>query len=78
MIASLLSLALLCAAASAQTLPAEQWGYVDVRTGAHIFWWFYRANDPSPDTRPTVLWLQGGPGASGTGYGNFAESAARR
>jgi serine carboxypeptidase 1 len=22
---------------------------------------------------PTVVWLQGGPGASGTGYGNFAE-----
>ena len=61
------------ARASAQTLPNETWGYVDVRTGAHIFWWFYRANAPDAEILPTVLWLQGGPGASSTGYGNFAE-----
>ncbi len=25
------------------------------------------------EQRPWILWLQGGPGASGVGYGNFAE-----
>lgn len=48
----------------------EQWGYVDVRPAAHMFWWLYYENDPS---RPLMLWLQGGPGASGTGFGNFQE-----
>ena len=52
---------------------SESWGYVDVRKGAHIFWWNYPANAPTPEILPTVMWLQGGPGASGTGYGNFAE-----
>ncbi|KAK4779520.1 hypothetical protein SAY87_015626 [Trapa incisa] len=44
--------------------------------GAHMFWWLYRSpnrvNDPSKPW-PVILWLQGGPGASGVGIGNFQE-----
>jgi serine carboxypeptidase 1 len=58
---------------SASALPAESWGYVDVRPGAHSFWWLYEANSTSPAEVPLIMWLQGGPGASGTGYGNFME-----
>ncbi|CAL9136649.1 unnamed protein product [Musa acuminata var. zebrina] len=55
---------------------SEQWGYVEVRPKAHLFWWRYRSpqrieNGSTP--WPTVLWLQGGPGASGVGIGNFQE-----
>ncbi|VAI92431.1 unnamed protein product [Triticum turgidum subsp. durum] len=41
-----------------------------------MFWWLYRSPhrvDNGTAPWPTVLWLQGGPGASGTGYGNFME-----
>ncbi|CAA7399046.1 unnamed protein product [Spirodela intermedia] len=55
---------------------SEEWGYVEVRPGAHMFWWLYRSpqrvDEPSAPW-PTVLWLQGGPGASGVGIGNFEE-----
>ncbi|GJQ74020.1 hypothetical protein Trydic_g18944 [Trypoxylus dichotomus] len=53
----------------------QDWGYVEVREGAHMFWWLYytTANVKSYADRPLVVWLQGGPGASSTGYGNFAE-----
>lgn len=36
------------------------------------FYWFYGSNNPTipRDDLPIVLWLQGGPGAGGTGYGN--------
>ncbi|CAL4923011.1 unnamed protein product [Urochloa decumbens] len=55
---------------------SELWGYVEVRPGAHLFWWYYkslqRTSTPSQPW-PTVLWLQGGPGASGVGLGNFQE-----
>ncbi|XP_028254623.1 retinoid-inducible serine carboxypeptidase-like [Parambassis ranga] len=51
----------------------EAWGYVDVRAGAHMFWWLYYADSPSYQDLPLVLWLQGGPGGSGTGFGNFEE-----
>jgi serine carboxypeptidase 1 len=46
-----------------------------VRPGAHSFWWLYGANASAAarPSLPLVLWLQGGPGASSTGYGNFAE-----
>ena len=39
------------------------------------FYWFYGSNNPNlpRDDLPIVLWLQGGPGAGGTGYGNFGE-----
>ncbi|MCL7023735.1 hypothetical protein MKW94_009870 [Papaver nudicaule] len=55
---------------------SEQWGYVQVRPKAHMFWWHYkspyRVEDPSRPW-PIILWLQGGPGASGVGIGNFQE-----
>ncbi|KAF4520075.1 hypothetical protein B566_EDAN007932 [Ephemera danica] len=52
----------------------QTWGYVTVRPGAHMFWWlYYTTASEHYETRPLVLWLQGGPGASGTGFGNFAE-----
>ncbi|XP_068148547.1 retinoid-inducible serine carboxypeptidase [Drosophila tropicalis] len=56
--------------------PGEQdWGFVDVRTGAHMFYWLYytTANVTKYTERPLAIWLQGGPGASSTGYGNFEE-----
>uniref|UniRef100_A0A0E0EP22 Carboxypeptidase n=1 Tax=Oryza meridionalis TaxID=40149 RepID=A0A0E0EP22_9ORYZ len=56
---------------------SEEWGYVQVRPKAHMFWWLYRSpqrvNNKGSTPWPTVLWLQGGPGASGVGYGNFME-----
>jgi len=55
---------------------SEEWGYVQVRPKAHMFWWLYHSPQRVDDGRtpwPTVLWLQGGPGASGVGYGNFME-----
>ncbi|NP_001146700.1 Serine carboxypeptidase-like 51-like precursor [Zea mays] len=55
---------------------SELWGYVEVRPKAHLFWWYYKSpqktSTPSKPW-PTVLWLQGGPGASGVGLGNFLE-----
>lgn len=53
----------------------ETWGYVDVREGAHMFWWLYYADSPSTSYTdlPLVMWLQGGPGGSGSGFGNFEE-----
>ncbi|XP_034689046.1 serine carboxypeptidase-like 51 isoform X2 [Vitis riparia] len=54
----------------------EEWGYVEVRPKAHMFWWLYRSpyrvESPSKPW-PIILWLQGGPGASGVGIGNFQE-----
>ncbi|XP_059462678.1 serine carboxypeptidase-like 51 [Corylus avellana] len=55
---------------------SEQWGYVEVRPKAHMFWWLYRSphrvQDPSTPW-PILLWLQGGPGGSGVAFGNFLE-----
>ncbi|XP_034941925.1 retinoid-inducible serine carboxypeptidase-like [Chelonus insularis] len=57
----------------------QEWGYVTVRENAHMFWWLYYVNplDQSKDfnvfSKPLIIWLQGGPGASSTGYGNFEE-----
>ncbi|KAM0996710.1 hypothetical protein ACFX14_006779 [Malus domestica] len=64
-------------AAAAGTIDgSEEWGYVEVRPKAHMFWWLYRSpnrvEDPSKPW-PTILWLQGGPGGSGVGIGNFQE-----
>ena len=73
--ARLCFLSLLVAFAAA-AIPDEDWGYVDVRPGAHSFWWLYGANLTDASQRakqPLIMWLQGGPGASSTGYGNFAE-----
>ncbi|PWA35673.1 serine carboxypeptidase-like 51 [Artemisia annua] len=55
---------------------SEAWGYIEVRPQAHMFWWLYkspkRVEVPSKPW-PTILWLQGGPGGSGVGFGNFGE-----
>ncbi|KAF7098227.1 hypothetical protein CFC21_099981 [Triticum aestivum] len=64
------------AAAGGTADGSEEWGYVEVRPKAHMFWWLYRSPhrvDNGTAPWPTVLWLQGGPGGSGTGYGNFME-----
>eukprot|EP00064_Thunnus_orientalis_P011490 superscaffoldBa00001661_g11521 len=53
----------------------EDWSYVEVRDGAHMFWWLYYADSQSAENNdlPLVMWLQGGPGGSGSGFGNFEE-----
>lgn len=39
-----------------------------------MFWWLYGSTGAAPRNQtPLVMWLQGGPGASSTGYGNFEE-----
>lgn len=39
-----------------------------------MFWWLYETTAEKVITnRPLVIWLQGGPGASSTGLGNFGE-----
>lgn len=60
---------------SAPSIPDEDWGYVTVRDSAHMFWWLYGSTSTAAprDATPTILWLQGGPGASSTGFGNFQE-----
>jgi serine carboxypeptidase 1 len=51
---------------------SEKWGYVDVRTNVHMFYWlYYTYHADGFANRPWILWLQGGPGASSCGYGNF-------
>ncbi|KAL3622904.1 Serine carboxypeptidase-like 51 [Castilleja foliolosa] len=55
---------------------SEDWGYVEVRPKAHMFWWYYKSPYRTQDSTnpwPIILWLQGGPGASGVGIGNFEE-----
>eukprot|EP00761_Pharyngomonas_kirbyi_P013574 gb/GECH01013603.1/.p1 GENE.gb/GECH01013603.1/~~gb/GECH01013603.1/.p1 ORF type:complete len:424 (+),score=73.20 gb/GECH01013603.1/:1-1272(+) len=57
------------------SLPDEDWGYVTVDHdhGAHMFWWLYGSGSPRDrDHRPTVIYLQGGPGASSM-FGDFCE-----
>ncbi|CAB0030123.1 unnamed protein product [Trichogramma brassicae] len=42
----------------------QDWGYAEVRPGAHMFWWLYYANVTTDFAeKPLVIWLQGGPGA---------------
>lgn len=38
----------------------EAWNYVDVRDGAHMFWWLYYADSQSAGYKdlPLVMWLQ--------------------
>lgn len=47
--------------------------YVTVREGAHMFYWLFYTTAPVQNyvERPLVVWLQGGPGGSSTGFGNF-------
>ena len=57
-------------------IPDEEWNYVRVRDNAYMFWWLYGAQTSDPSKRldkPLVMWLQGGPGGSSTGFGNFEE-----
>ncbi|KAI8422471.1 hypothetical protein MSG28_006296 [Choristoneura fumiferana] len=51
----------------------QDFDYVTVRRGAHMFYWlFYTTADvPNYTERPLIVWLQGGPGGSSTGIGNF-------
>ncbi|XP_005394121.1 PREDICTED: retinoid-inducible serine carboxypeptidase [Chinchilla lanigera] len=53
----------------------EVWDYVTVRKDAHMFWWLYYTTNPCKNFSqlPLVMWLQGGPGGSSTGFGNFEE-----
>ncbi|XP_075557429.1 retinoid-inducible serine carboxypeptidase-like [Dermacentor variabilis] len=51
----------------------ESWSYVKVREHAYMFWWLMFADQPDYQAAPLIIWLQGGPGASSTGFGNFAE-----
>ncbi|XP_032680905.1 retinoid-inducible serine carboxypeptidase-like [Odontomachus brunneus] len=56
--------------------PGEQeWGFVKVRPSANMFWWLYytTADVKTYHDKPLVIWLQGGPGASSTSFGNFEE-----
>lgn len=48
---------------------------MNVRPKSHMFWWLYytTADAITYYEKPLVIWLQGGPGASSTGYGNFEE-----
>ncbi|KAL9229935.1 hypothetical protein vseg_005347 [Gypsophila vaccaria] len=49
-------------------------GYVTVNEshGRALFYWFFEA-DHSPQNKPLVLWLNGGPGCSSVGYGEAEE-----
>lgn len=58
---------------SGTTDGSEKWGYVEVRPQAHMFWWLYYSPGQKSDNWPLILWLQGGPGASGVAIGNFQE-----
>ncbi|GBP39198.1 Retinoid-inducible serine carboxypeptidase [Eumeta japonica] len=51
----------------------QSYGYVTVREGAHMFYWLYytTADVATYTERPLIVWLQGGPGGSSTGIGNF-------
>ncbi|KAM8716521.1 hypothetical protein ACLKA7_003403 [Drosophila subpalustris] len=53
----------------------QDWNYVEVREGAHLFYWLYytTANVSVYTERPLVIWLQGGPGVASTGCGNFEQ-----
>lgn len=64
-----------------QAEPKEHWGFVDVRDKAHMFYWLYvspaltQGRQAGPvKVVPLIMWLQGGPGGSSTGFGNFIET----
>jgi len=60
--------------AQSQTIPDEDWGYVSIRANANLFWWLYGSqNKAKRAQQPLVIWLQGGPGGSSCGFGNFQE-----
>lgn len=44
---------------SPSSIPDQDWGYVDVRPGAHMFWWLYGCTGSIlRQSRPLVMWLQ--------------------
>ncbi|KAK1390249.1 Carboxypeptidase [Heracleum sosnowskyi] len=49
-------------------------GYVTVNEshGRALFYWFFEATE-SPEKKPLLLWLNGGPGCSSIGYGEAEE-----
>ncbi|XP_064553730.1 retinoid-inducible serine carboxypeptidase-like [Drosophila montana] len=53
----------------------QDWGYVEVRKGAHLFYWLHytTANVSAYTARPLIIWLQGGPGIASTGCGCFEQ-----
>ncbi|XP_043478946.1 retinoid-inducible serine carboxypeptidase-like [Leptopilina heterotoma] len=53
----------------------QEWGFVTVRPSANIFYWLHytTANVSSYTEKPLIIWLEGGPGVSSTGYTNFKE-----
>ncbi|CAO2041725.1 unnamed protein product [Urochloa humidicola] len=71
------------AAISARTKDGMQrWGYVKPRPEANLFWWWFKSPNRVSSAAatkpwPTVLWLQGGPGGSGSGRGNYLEIGPR-
>ncbi|XP_061906531.1 retinoid-inducible serine carboxypeptidase [Entelurus aequoreus] len=72
---SLLFVLIVGKGSTAPLVGEEVWDYVEVRDGAHMFWWLYYADSQSVKYQevPFVMWLQGGPGGSGSGFGNFGE-----
>ncbi|GIY12732.1 retinoid-inducible serine carboxypeptidase [Caerostris darwini] len=71
---ALFSLSFCSVALAAPVEKKEAWGYVNVRKDAYMFWWLYYTDQTEDYTSyPLVIWLQGGPGSSSTGYGNFME-----
>lgn len=52
----------------------QEWGYANVRPSAHMFWWLYFTTNSEVKSfyeKPLIVWLEGGPGGSGTGHSNF-------
>ncbi|XP_045496352.1 retinoid-inducible serine carboxypeptidase-like [Colias croceus] len=49
--------------------------YVEVRPGAFLFYWFYYADGTmnGAEQKPLIIWIQGGPGNTASGIGNFCE-----
>ena len=55
----------------------QSWGYEKVREDANMFWWLFKTSEEFYEDRPLVMYLQGGPGDSSTGFGNFMEIGRR-
>lgn len=52
----------------------QNWGFVPINEKADMFWWlYYTTSTDDYVQKPLVIWLQGGPGGSSTGIGNFEE-----
>ena len=53
----------------------QEWGYVTVRPGAHMFWWLYYTTSKEVTNvyeKPLLIWLSCDmKDSSSSGYGNF-------